>query len=171
MLTTTTSAARAAGLILLVPAMLLASPAQAATTGSSLAVDATVTANCVVSTTGIDFGDVNPISGSNYDSSGSIHVTCTSGTGWSAAAGLGSGSGATFASRRMSFGANLLQYNLYTNAGRTTVWGDGTGSTGTLGGTGTGSVQNVSVYGRVGSGQVSAPPGDYSDTVTVTLTY
>ncbi len=171
MLTTTASGARAAGLFLIVPAALLATPAYADTASSTLDVDANVTANCVVSTTGIDFGDVNPISGSNYDSSGAIHVTCTSGTGWSASAGIGGGSGASFTSRRMTFGANLLQYNLYTNAGRTTIWGDGTGSTGTLGGTGTGGVQNVTVYGRVGSGQTSVPPGAYEDTVSVTVTY
>jgi spore coat protein U domain-containing protein, fimbrial subunit CupE1/2/3/6 len=171
MLTTTASGARAAGLFLIVPAALIATPAFAAITSSTLTVDATVTANCTVSTTGIDFGDVNPISGSNYDSTGAIHVTCTSGTGWTATAGIGSGSGASFASRRMTAGSDLLSYNLYTNAGRTIVWGDDSGTTDPLTGTGNGSAQNVTVYGRVGSGQTTLPPGDYSDTVSVTVTY
>ena len=172
MLTTTASGARASGLFLIASATLLAaSPAAAATTSSTLDVEATVTANCTVSTSAIDFGDVNPLSGSNVDGTGGISVTCTSGTGWTATAGVGSGSGATFASRRMTAGSDLLSYNLYTNAGRTTVWGDGSGSTGTLTGTGNGAVQAVTIYGRVGSGQTTVPPGDYTDDVSVTVTY
>ena len=172
MLTTTASGARARGLFLIASAAVLTvSPAAAATTSSTLNVDATVTANCTVSTSAIDFGDVDPLSGSNVDGTGGITVTCTSGTGWTATAGVGTGSGASFASRRMADGSNLLNYNLYTNAGRTIVWGDDSGSTDPLTGTGNGSAQNVTVYGRVGSGQTTVPPGDYSDDISVTVTY
>ena len=168
----TGSRARGAGLSLIFSAAAFAaSPALAATTSSTLSVDATVTANCTVSTTALSFGSVNPIGGSNVDGAGGITVTCTNGTAWTAAAGIGSGSGASFASRRMTAGSDLLNYNLYTNAGRTTVWGDGSGSTATVGSTGTGAAQNVTIYGRVGSGQTSVPPGSYSDTVSVTVTY
>lgn len=166
------SGARASGLFFLASAALLApSAASAATTNSTLSVDATVTANCTVSTSPLEFGDVDPLSGSNVDGAGGITVTCTNGTGWTAAAGIGSGSGASFASRRMADGSNLLNYNLYTDAARSSVWGDGTGSTATIGGTGNGSAQNSTVYGRIGSGQTSAPPGSYADTVSVTVTY
>ncbi|MGE0180023.1 MAG: spore coat U domain-containing protein [Sphingomonas sp.] len=143
----------------------------AATTTSSLNVTATVTANCTVSTSALAFGNVNVIGGSNVDGSGSLSVTCTSGTAWSAAADVGAGSGASFTNRRMSSGGNTLNYNLYTTAARTTVWGNGTASTGTLSGTGTGSAQSVTVYGRVGSGQSGVPAGSYADTVSVTVTY
>src|SRR5436190_1433424 len=68
-------------------------------------------------------------------------------------------------------GTNLLNYNIYTTSARTTVWGDGTASTATIGGTGSGSAQSVTVYGRVGSGQTSLPAGAYADTVAVTVTY
>jgi spore coat protein U-like protein len=71
----------------------------------------------------------------------------------------------------MSQGANLLSYSLYTDAARTNVWGDGTGSTATIGNTGTGAVQNVTVYGRIPGSQSSAPPGSYADTISVTVTY
>lgn len=152
-------------------ALTLATPATAATVSSSLPVSATVTANCTLSTTALAFGSVNVIGGLNVDNSGGITVTCTNGTAWSAAAGVGAGSGASFANRRMTSGANLLNYNLYTTAARTTVWGDGTSSTGLLTGTGTGTAQNVVVYGRVGSGQTTVPAGSYADTVTVTVTY
>ena len=155
--------------ILLVAAT--ATPAFAATTSTTLNVSATVTANCTVSSSALAFGSVNPLSGSNVDGTGGITVTCTNGTGWTAAAGVGSGSGATFASRRMTAGANLLNYNLYTDAARTTVWGDGSGSTAMFSNSGTGVAQAVTVYGRVPSGQVTVPPGAYADTVSVTVTY
>jgi spore coat protein U-like protein len=71
----------------------------------------------------------------------------------------------------MTSGANTLNYNLYTSSGYGTVWGDGTSSTAAITGTGTGSAQSTSVYGRIGSGQTSVPPGSYADTVSVTVTY
>jgi spore coat protein U domain-containing protein, fimbrial subunit CupE1/2/3/6 len=145
--------------------------ARAGTASSSMSVTATVTANCTVSTSALAFGNVDTIAGSNVDSTGGLTVTCTNGTAWAAAAGVGSGSGASFANRKMTAGANLLNYNIYTTAARTTVWGDGTSSTATIGGTGTGAAQNVTVYGRVASGQSSVPAGAYADTVAVTVTY
>ncbi|HWT12538.1 MAG TPA: spore coat U domain-containing protein [Allosphingosinicella sp.] len=172
MLTIRPSGVRASGMFLIACAALAApSAASAATTNSTLNVDANVTANCTVSTSPLSFGDVNPLSGTNVDGTGGITVTCTSGTSWTAAAGVGSGSGASFAARRMADGSNLLNYNLYTTSGYNTVWGDGTSSTATVGNTGNGAAQNVTIYGRVASGQTSVPPGSYEDTVSVTVTY
>ena len=163
-----TTAGLGAGLLC---AVLAATPASAATTSTTLNVSATVTANCTVSSSAVAFGNVNPLSGSDVDASGGITVTCTNGTAWVASAGLGAGTGATFASRKMTAGANLLNYSLYTDAGRTSVWGDGTGSTATFSNTGSGLAQAVTVYGRVPSGQSTVPPGSYADTVSVTVTY
>ena len=163
--------ARTAGSLLIATGAAFSAPAFAATASSTLNVDATVTANCTVTTSPIAFGSINPLSGSNIDATGGISVTCTNGTSWTAAAGVGSGTGASFASRLMANGANLLSYNIYTDSGRTTVWGDGTSSTATVGNTGSGSAQSVTIYGRVTSGQTSVPPGNYSDTVSVTVTY
>ncbi|HEV2865250.1 MAG TPA: spore coat U domain-containing protein [Allosphingosinicella sp.] len=172
MLTNLSPRARASGYLLAACAVALApSAASAAVANSTLSVDATVTANCTVSAGSVSFGSVNPISGSNADATGSFSVTCTNGTSWSAAAGVGSGSGASFTARRMTSGANTLNYNLYTSSGYGTVWGDGTSSTAAITGTGTGSAQSTSVYGRIGSGQTSVPPGSYADTVSVTVTY
>lgn len=172
MLDLSRSAARAAGIFVLAPvAISLPTAASADTASSTMNVSATVTANCTVSTSPVAFGNVNPLSGSNIDASGGISVTCTNGTGWTATAGVGSGSGASYASRRMSAGSDLLGYNLYTDAARSSVWGDGSGATATIADTGTGAAQDVTIYGRVGSGQTSVPPGSYSDTVAVTITY
>ena len=171
MLITPASGARAARFFLLASALLAPSAAFADSTSSTLTVEANVTANCTVSAGSVNFGTVNPISGSNDDASGTFSVACTSGTGWTATAGVGSGSGASFAARRMTSGTNLLNYNLYTSSGYATVWGDGTGTTGTITGTGNGSAQSTTVYGRVASGQTSVPPGSYTDSVSVTITY
>ena len=136
-----------------------------------MSVTATVTANCVVSTSALAFGNVNTISGTNVDGTGGLTITCTNGTPWSAAAGVGAGSGASYTNRRMTSGANLLNYNIYTTVARTTVWGNGTGGTAAIAGTGSGVAQAVTVYGRVASGQTGVPAGAYADTVAVTVTY
>lgn len=161
--------ASAPGAALLVLAA--ATPAAAATVSSSMPVSATVTANCTLSTSALAFGNVNTISGSNVDGTGGLTITCTNGTAWSASAGVGGGSGASFTNRRMAAGANLLNYNLYTSSGYATIWGDGTASTGLISGTGSGTAQSVTVYGRVVAGQTSVPAGSYVDTVAVTVTY
>jgi spore coat protein U-like protein len=150
---------------------LVASPASAGTANSSIAVNATVTANCTVSSSSVEFGDVDTTSGANVDKEGGLSIACTNGTTWAASAGLGNGTGATFAIRKMTVGSNRLNYTLYTDSARGTVWGDGTGSTAKITGTGTGGTQSVVVYGRVFSGQTSVPAGSYGDLVSVTVTY
>jgi spore coat protein U-like protein len=152
-------------------AICLPAPAIASTVGGSLATSATVTANCTVSTTPLAFGNVDSTSASNVDATGGLSITCTNGSAWTASAGVGAGSGASYASRKMTAGSDLLNYNIYTSAARSTVWGDGTASTGTIGGTGNGSAQSVTVYGRVAGGQNGVPVGSYADTVAVTVTY
>ena len=69
----------------------------------------------------------------------------------------------------MSAGANTVNYSLYSDSGRTTVWGNTIG-TNTVAATGNGASQSYSVYGRV-TAQTTPAPATYSDTVTVTVTY
>ena len=161
----------AIGAATLAATLALPEAAIAGTATSTMSVTATVTANCTVSTTALAFGSVDTISGTNYDSTGALSITCTNGSAWSATAGVGSGSGASYTNRRMTSGANLLNYNIYTTAARTTVWGNGTGGTSAIAGTGTGTAQAVTVYGRVPLDQTSARAGAYADTVAVTVTY
>ena len=58
---------------------------------------------------------------------------------------------------------------LYSNSGRTVVWGNTVG-TNTIAGTGNGSVHNLTVYGSVPA-QTTPAAGTYTDTITVTVTY
>ena len=69
----------------------------------------------------------------------------------------------------MSASSNTLNYTLYSDSGRTAVWGQTIG-TDTVAGTGNGSAQSVSVYGRIPGGQAPVP-ATYSDTITATVTY
>jgi spore coat protein U-like protein len=148
-----------------------AAPAHAGSQSSPLTVNATVTGNCSISTSALSFGSVDTLSASPVLGTGGVTITCTNGTAWSAAADAGAGSGATLATRRMTSAGNTLNYMLYTDSGRTTVWGDGTGTTAAIASTGSGAAQSVTIYGRVPAGQTSAPAGSYSDTVGVTVTY
>jgi spore coat protein U-like protein len=146
--------------------------AVAGTQQTTLTVNATVTANCTITANPVAFGSVNPLTGTAFDAAGSLDVTCTTGSAWSATADAGAGASATLTARRMTSGAgNTLNYALYTNSGRTLVWGSGAGGTSALTGTGTGAVQSVPIYGRITAGQTTVPAATYGDTVTVTITY
>ena len=146
-----------------------AQPAFAQSADSTLAVSATVSNNCVISTTPLDFATVDVTSGNDVDGTGGFSVTCTSGASWTATADAGTGSGATFAARQMTNGTEVMTYALYTDAARSTVWGDATATD--IDGVGTGAAQATTIYGRIPSGQSALPSRTYNDTVTVTVTY
>ena len=68
-------------------------------------------------------------------------------------------------------GGALLAYDLFRDAARLLPWGDGTTLGARLPGVGTGSAQNLTVYGRIPAAQASAGAGDYGDSVIVTVEY
>jgi spore coat protein U-like protein len=107
---------------------------------------------------------------SNIDATSTITATCSNSVPFSVALNAGNGVGATVITRKMSSGPNAVNYAMYTDAGRTNVWGDGTpgSSVNTL--TGTGAAQAIPVYGRIPTGQTPAI-GIYSDTILVTLSF
>lgn len=144
--------------------------ANAATDTDTFDVTVTVIAACDISATDHDFGTYDALSPTPLDSTSTISVTCTSGASYSVALSAGTTGGGTIADRLMTDGVNTLDYNLYTNAGYGTVWGDGSGASAEVAGTGSGASQDLTVYGRMPAGQ-GEPAGDYSDTVTATITY
>ena len=141
----------------------------AATATTSFQVTATVPDSCVVSANDLNFGNYNPVSGNDLDGSSTIDVTCTLGTTYNIGLDKGLGTGASVASRKMASGSDLLDYSLYQDSNRNTVWGN-TVSTDAVSGTGTGIAQSYTVYGRVPASQV-VPVGTYTDTITVTVTF
>lgn len=138
------------------------------TAALSVSVTATVTANCALDVTNINFGSIGAL-GSNVDATGLITVTCTNTTPYNIGLNAGTGTGATVAARKMTKGAQMVVYTLYKDAARSSVWGNTIG-TNTLAGTGTGTGQSLTVYGRVAA-QSTPAAGTYSDTVVVTVTY
>lgn len=152
-------------------AIVAAAPASAQTATSTMAVGATVTNNCVVTTTPITLGNIDATSTAARDATGAIAVTCTNGAAWSAAADAGQTAGATPGARQMTNGTDLLNYALYSDTTRTTLWGDGTAGTSAITDTGTGVVQNKTIYASVLPGQTSAHIGTYTDQINVTVTY
>ena len=121
-------------------------------------------ASCGVAATAVAFGSYVSPAGSTVDSSGTVSVTCTPdkillvcSTNYTIALSAG-GSVLVYSPRRMAGGGYTLDYNLYSNASRTTIWGDGTGGTSVVADTITTSVlglvclpgtKNTTVFGRI----------------------
>jgi spore coat protein U-like protein len=147
-------------------ATLIATPASAATSTTTMSVTATVQATCSLSAATLGFGTYT---GTQLDAASSLSVSCTSTTPYTIALNVGTGTGATVATRKMTGSSGTLSYSLYSDSGRTSLWGQTTG-TDTVAGTGSGSAQPISVYGRIVTGQLPVP-GAYTDTITATITY
>jgi spore coat protein U-like protein len=144
------------------------SSAFAATTTSTFQVRATITATCVILTSpDLDFGSLGVLT-ANADQSSTIQVQCTNTTPYNIGLNAGTGS-VSVATRKLSNGGATINYSLYTDAARTTVWGNTIG-TDTVAATGDGASQSYLVYGRIPP-QTTPAPGSYTDTITVTVTY
>ncbi|MBD3828778.1 MAG: spore coat protein U domain-containing protein [Stenotrophomonas sp.] len=135
-------------------------------------------ASCTTSASGVAFGTYPPFSASPTDSTGTVTVTCTpllAGLLVSYTIALSTGSSGNYASRSMSSGVSTLQYQLYTDSARSTVWGDGSAGTATISDSYlldllVPKTRNYTVYGRIPALQ-PASPGAYGDTIMVTVTY
>jgi spore coat protein U-like protein len=147
----------------------------AGSASSSIAVSATVNANCLITAGALGFGTYDPVSAnasSPLDGSATLSVTCTQGA--AAKIMLGQGSNADTGSndgapvRRMRTGTNYLSYQLYKDVAGGVVWGNTDGTH--VAYTGTGGSGSVSVYGRVTAGQ-NVPAGSYTDTVLATINF
>lgn len=150
----------------------LAGTAQADTKTSSFTVSASVAANCFVSATNLNFGSYTGVA--KLDSSSTVDVRCTKGSAYTLALSPGAGA---YGQRLLSKGSDKLEYNLYSDQNLTSVWGDGTEGSSTVGGTGNGlgEAQKVThtVYGELSNSLANqtAPAGAYTDGITVTVAY
>ena len=144
------------------------SKVEAATDTSSFAVTATVAANCTISAGALAFGSYDPVvtnASADLDQTSTITVACTKGS--SAAVSLDDGVNASGSTRRMKAGADYLDYEMYSDSGRTTVWN--TSNTVSYAATSK-APASLTLYGRVAAGQ-DVPTGSYSDTVVATITF
>ena len=143
------------------------------TTTTTFNANASVAAQCNVSAANLSFGTVNPVS-SQVDATTALTVNCTKNTPYTVGLDAGTTTGATIAQRKMANGADIMNYNLYTNIARTTIWGNSAIAPSWVSGTGggLGVAQTLTVYGRVASGQTNLAVGNYQEnTITVTVTY
>lgn len=130
-------------------------------------VQAIVAKACTVTASDLGFGATGLLSAITNGTS-TITVNCVSGTQYKI--GLDNGQHALGSTRNMQgSGGQKINYELYRDAARTLRWGN-TPPTDTVNANGTGNNQNSTVYGRVPP-QTTPSPGDYSDTVTVNITY
>lgn len=147
----------------------------AATATSTFQVSVSVNNNCTISSTAVTFPNYDPISthATNPDDSngGTVTVTCTRGT--VTHIGLGLGANASGSQRRMKDGGtNYINYQLYQDTGRTTVWGNDSSSwfTPNPAAAPDKNPRTFTVNGRIPSGQ-DVPAGTYSDTVVATVNF
>jgi len=127
-----------------------------------------------VSTTGVSFGAYDVFVSAPLDSMGAVTVACDQAPPVDVVIAIGpSGTSGGFIPRQMRSASSpdRLNYNLFVNAGRSTVWGDGAPGTSTV------FLKNVkknrptvtTIYGRIPAGQ-DVSVGSYSDSLTVTIT-
>jgi spore coat protein U-like protein len=129
---------------------------------------------CAVAATADAFGTYNPFSVSPVNSMATVTVTCQTLIAVAVSYTIQLGTGGSFAARSMGGPGGRLRYQIYRDAARTQVWGDGTSSTFTV----TDGyllslvpvMRNYTAYGQLLALQQVAP-GSYTDTVTVLVTY
>ena len=131
-------------------------------------VSARVEAVCEVTANDLNFGSYSQQSGTNGTTQ--LRAVCSPQTTYNIGLNEGTGGGTIAAGRQMSgAGGQKLTYQLYSNAARSTIWGNTTG-TDTVTGVGTGLAQDHTVFGAIPATQ-NIPAGDYADTITVRIYY
>lgn len=139
--------------------------ALAATGSTTFTVTAAVAKACVITAGNLNLGSYDPTATSDLAPTGNstISVTCTKNTTVAVSPLTTSN---TF--KMKSGGGDLLSYKLYQESARTTDWST-TGATKTT--TAVATPVTFSVYGTVPKNQDVSVAADYSDTVTVQITF
>ncbi len=144
-------------LLLMVAQLFIASNAQAKT--------------CTITGAAVAFGVYDPAA-ATADTSGTLSIHCDGSFSAKLSLGKGAGQGASYAAgRRMTLGGGnaVLIYNLYADAARTRVLGDGTPGSVTLTISGN-KDKTQAIWARIPGGQ-TVPAGTYADTVVATISY
>jgi len=131
----------------------------------------TLQANCTISATPLSFG-TNGVLATAINQQTTLAVTCTNTTPYNVGLDGGNVASSTVTARLLAGTATgntgtTVGFQLYQDAGHTTVWGT-TQGTNTVAGTGTGSSQSLTVYGQVPP-QATPKPDLYQTTVTATV--
>lgn len=130
---------------------------------------------CSVTSTPIFFSNYDVFSTLALDTTATITIACTNPEAkpMPVIVSVSAGNSGSFNPRQMTSAAGGLpmNYYLFLDPSRTTIWGDGTGGTGTFTRV---MVRNPTatavVYGRAAAGQ-NLKAGSYSDSLLVTVTW
>lgn len=138
------------------------------------AADIAYAIQCRVTVSAINFGTYMPMSTADVDVLGQVQVRCQAQPG-SFAVTIGPGMSGNQLARTLSAGgATALDYNLYRDAARTQIWGDGTPPTFVVSGvrpsTGRPTFYDYTIYGRIFANQ-APEPGQYTDSLVVTVLF
>jgi spore coat protein U-like protein len=157
--------------LLAVAALAASSGVDAGTATGTFTVTATIASACLVTANTLSFGTYSPTSATALTGATNIFVNCTNGSPFTAALNVGSGGG-SFTGRTLLSGTNTLTFNLFRDSAYSQVWGDGSGSTFTVAGTGSGLLTSntIPVYGSIPISQ-DKPVGTYTSLITVTISY
>jgi spore coat protein U-like protein len=151
----------------------IATLAAAAATALAAA-DASATTSCSFTMmTGAAFGTYDVFTTTPLDTAGSLSFVCTGvGSMDTIVVDLSRGGASTYSPRQMSSGSATLSYNLYLDAARTVVWGDGASGTSQYGPMTptSGSTVTVPIYARIPALQ-NAYVGSYGDTIVATIVF
>ena len=139
------------------------------TASTTFRVSARVNAVCEVTATDLAFGTYNAQGGTPLQGTTLLRATCTPNLTYNIGLDQGTSPGATVNQRKMVSGAQALNYQLYSDSARSTIWGN-TAGTDTVTGVGTGLAVDHTVFGAVPAAQL-VPAGDYQDTITVRVYY
>lgn len=148
-----------------IAALVCASPAQA------------LLETCMVSANPVAFGNYDPVSATPLDATGQVTVTCTAVVSISVSyvIQISPGSSGSASARTMAgVPGSSLPYNLYTTSARSTIWGDGSGGTGTVSDGYALALllvaRNYPVYARIPA-RAAVVAGSYTDTLVITVNY
>jgi spore coat protein U-like protein len=143
-------------------------PTGSKTASASSSATATVVSSCNVSATNINFGALGLLTGNN-DASGTLSIQCNSTLPYTVSLNGGTSGATDPTQRKMAFSSTNIIYGLYRDSVHSLPWGSTVG-TNTASGTGSGTLQNLTVYGRIAV-QTTPKPGTYADTIIVTVSY
>ena len=114
------------------------------------------------------FGTYDVYSAINTDSASTVSWSCSN--KGIVTVTLTKGSSTTYTPRTLLSGANTLGYNLYLDAARTVIWGDGTGGSSFLTVPANVTQGPTTIYARIPA-QQDAMVGTYADTITLVFTF
>ena len=129
--------------------------------------------SCAITTTdAVVFGEYDTHADTASDTAGSVSYECSDVASTDRITiSLGRSDNGSFFPRAMAYRGSHLEYNLFTDASRTRVWGDGAGGTAVYNVRPLdGRPVSVPIFARIPARQ-AVRVGHYQDTVTITILY